>query len=198
MEGSAQAPEALGLLALMLFQHSRATARLDEAGDLVLLQDQDRSRWDADMIGAALAALAAAETVRTRVGATAGLYRLQAEIARQHATAPSFDSTDFVLIADLYEQLARVAPSPVIELQRAIAVGYADGPAAGLAALDGIQDRRLEEYHLLHAARADMLLRSGRAEESRSHFARALELAPSEPERRFLARRMEDARAAGG
>jgi RNA polymerase sigma-70 factor (ECF subfamily) len=198
LAGSAQAPEVLGMLALMLFQHSRTAARLDEAGDLVLLQDQDRSQWDADMIGAALAALAAAESARVQVRGAAGPYRLQAEIARHHATAPSFESTDFVRIADLYEQLARIAPSPVVELQRAIAIGNADGPAAGLAALDAIADSRLEDYHLLHAARAELLLRSGGARDSLPHFARALDLAPSDPERRFLVRRMRDARDAAG
>jgi RNA polymerase sigma-70 factor (ECF subfamily) len=198
LEGSAQVPEVLGLLGLMLFQHSRAAARLDAAGDLVLLEDQDRSQWDAGMIGAGLAALAAAEAARTQTGASTGPYRLQAEIARQHATAASFDTTDFVRIAGHYEQLVRIAPSPVIELQRAIAVSFADGPVAGLAALDAIDDRRLDEYHLQHAARADMLLRSGRAEDAARHFARALELAPSQPERRFHARRIEDARSAVG
>ena len=173
LEGSAQVPEVLGLLGLMLFQHFRAAARLDAAGDLVLLEDQDRSQWDAGMIGAGLAALAAAEAARTQTGASTGPYRLQAEIARQHATAASFDTTDFVRIAGHYEQLVRIAPSPVIELQRAIAVSFADGPAAGLAALDAIDDRRLDEYHLQHAARADMLLRSGRAEDATRHFARA-------------------------
>lgn len=185
-------PEVLGLLALMLFQHSRAETRLDEAGDLVLLEDQDRSRWDAGMIGDGVAALVASETARRRFDGVSGPYRLQAEIARHHATAPSADSTDFARVAELYARLARVAPSPVVELNRAVAVSLAEGPLAGLALLDEIRDPRVEGYHLLPAARADMLRRAGRHAESLPHYARALDLAPSEPERRFLERRIAE------
>lgn len=183
-------PEVLGLLSLMLFQHSRAVTRLDAAGDLVLLEDQDRSQWDAAMIGEGVAALAASESARRRFDGVVGPYRLQAEIAKQHATASSAESTDFRRIAELYAQLARVAPSPVIEINRAVAVGLAEGATAGLALLDAIDDPRLDGYHLLPAARADLLRRAGSDAEALPHYERALELAPSDPERRFLARRI--------
>lgn len=197
MLGSPLLPEVLGLLALMLFQHSRAATRLDEAGDLVLLEDQDRSKWDAAMIGDGVAALAASESARRRFDGVDGPYRLQAEIARHHATAPSSGSTDFARVAELYARLARVAPSPVVELNRAVAVGLADGPLAGLALLDALPDARLQSYHLLPAARADMLRRAGRGAEALPHYARALELAPSDPERRFLERRIIEVRGDG-
>lgn len=183
-------PEVLGLLSLMLFQHSRAATRLDAAGDLVLLEDQDRSQWDAAMIGEGVAALAASESARRGFDGVVGPYRLQAEIAKQHATASSAESTDFRRIAELYAQLARVAPSPVIEINRAVAVGLAEGATAGLALLDAIDDPRLDGYHLLPAARADLLRRAGSDAEALPHYERALELAPSDPERRFLARRI--------
>jgi RNA polymerase sigma-70 factor (ECF subfamily) len=198
MADSPLLPEVLGLLALMLFQHSRAETRLDEAGDLVLLEDQDRARWDAAMIGDGVAALTASESARRRFDGVAGPYRLQAEIARHHATAPSADSTDFTRVAELYQRLARVAPSPVVELNRAVAVSLAEGPLAGLALLDALQDPRLQSYHLLPAARADMLRRAGRAAEALPHYARALDLAPSDPERRFLTRRIAEIRDGGG
>ncbi|WBU38187.1 RNA polymerase sigma factor [Homoserinibacter sp. YIM 151385] len=185
-----QAPEVLGLLALMRFQHSRAAARLDAAGDLVLLEDQDRERWDAALIGTGVAALAASEAARRRLGAPAGPYRLQAEIASVHATAPSASSTDHARIAALYARLARVQPSPVVELNRAVAVALAEGPEAGLVILDALDGERIERHHLLHAARADLLRRAGRPAEALPHYRRALELAPSEPERRFLERRI--------
>lgn len=184
-------PEVLGLLALMQFQHSRADARLDADGDLVLMEDQDHSKWDAAMIGAGVAALAASESARRRFDGVAGPYRLQAEIAKHHATAASAESTDFERISELYARLARVAPSPVIELNRAVAVGFSRGPEAGLVVLDAVDDARLAEYHLFHATRADLLRRAGRGAEALAHYARALELAPSDPERRFLRRRID-------
>lgn len=196
MSGTALRPEVLGLLALMLFQHSRAGARLDDAGDLVLLEDQDRSRWDAEMIGDAVATLTEAEAALRRLDGVIGPYRLQAEIAKQHATASSADATDFARIADLYARLARVAPSPVIDINRAVAVGLAEGPNAALTLLDAIDDARLDGYHLLPAARADMLRRAGRPAAALPLYVRAHELAPSEPERRFLARRIDEMRAA--
>lgn len=183
-------PEVLGLLALMQFQHSRRAARLDADGDLVLMEDQDRRLWDAALIGAGVATLTASESARRRFDGVAGPYRLQAEIAKHHATAPSAESTDFERISELYARLARVSPSPVIELNRAVAVAGARGPEAGLVVLDAIDDARLAGYHLFHATRADLLRRAGHESEALTHYARALELAPSDPERRFLTRRI--------
>ncbi|MCM3781301.1 RNA polymerase sigma factor [Microbacterium hydrocarbonoxydans] len=185
-----QLPEVRGLLALMLFQHSRAAARLDADGDLVLLADQDRTRWDARMIGHGVHALAAAESARLRFDGVAGPYRLQAEIAMLHATSPSADATDFARIAELYGRLARVAPSPVVELNRAIAVSFAEGPDAGLAVVDAIDGGALDGYHLLHATIADLQRRAGRDAEALGQYQRAVELAPTEAERRFLRRRI--------
>jgi RNA polymerase sigma-70 factor (ECF subfamily) len=191
MSDSSQLPEVLGLLALMLFQHSRAAARSDDSGDLVLLEDQDREKWDFEVIGQGVAALLASESARQRLGADDGPYQLQAKIAFVHATSPSFETTDFAGVAALYSRLARVAPTPVVNLQRAIAVGIAEGPDAGLALLDTLESAPLEDYHLFHAARADLLRRSGRAVEALPHYERALELASNDPERRFLARRID-------
>lgn len=191
-------PEVLGLQSLMLFQHSRRATRVDAAGDLILLEDQDRAQWDAAMIGDGIAALAASESARRRRDGVVGPYRLQAEIAREHATASSAETTDFRRIAELYARLARVAPSPVVEVNRAVAVALADGPAAGLAILDSLDDARLSGYHLLPAARADLLRRAGRDAEALCEYERALALAPSEPERRFLAQRISGLRSAEG
>jgi RNA polymerase sigma-70 factor (ECF subfamily) len=193
MEGSPQLPEVLGLLALELFQQSRAGTRVDGAGDLVLLEDQDRSRWDHAAIAEAVAVLDSAESAWQRLDGVVGSYQLQAQIAAQHATARSAAATDFTRIAELYARLARVAPSPVVELNRAVAIALADGPNAGLALLDELDaDPRLAGYHLLPATRADLLRRSGRFAEALPHYRRALELAPSDPERRFLQRRIDE------
>jgi RNA polymerase sigma-70 factor (ECF subfamily) len=193
MEGSPQLPEVLGLLALELFQQSRAGTRLDSSGDLVLLEDQDRSRWDHAAIAEAVAVLDSAESARQRLDGIVGSYQLQAQIAAQHATAATAAATDFTRIADLYARLARVAPSPVVELNRAVAIALADGPNAGLALLDELDaDPRLAGYHLLPATRADLLRRNGRFAEALPHYRRALELAPSDPERRFLQRRIDE------
>ena len=182
-----QQPEVLALLALELFQHSRAATRLDAAGDLVLLEDQDRSRWNADAITEASRMLAEAEHTLDLLGAAPGPYLLQAQIAAEHATAPTPESTDFARIATLYAHLSEVAPSPIVDLNRAIAVAFSEGPDAGLALLDALHlDAQLGEYHLLHATRADLLRRSGRPADALPHYRRALELAPSDPERRFL------------
>ena len=196
MSNSAQLPEVLGLLALMLFQHSRTAARSDESGDLVLLEDQDRGQWNSVLIAEGVATLIASESARQRLGSARGPYQLQAEIAFQHATAPSFEMTDFARVAALYAQLSRVAPTPVVNLQRAIAVGLADGPEVGLALLDTLGGAPLESYHLFHAARADLLRRTGRGVEALPHYARALELASTDPERRYLAGRIERLRGA--
>jgi RNA polymerase sigma-70 factor (ECF subfamily) len=193
MEGSPQLPEVLGLLALELFQQSRAGTRVDGAGDLVLLEDQDRSRWDHAAIAEAVAVLDSAGSARQRLDGIVGSYQLQAQIAAQHATAATAAATDFTRIADLYARLARVAPSPVVELNRAVAIALADGPNAGLALLDELDaDPRLAGYHLLPATRADLLRRNGRFAEALPHYRRALELAPSDPERRFLQRRIDE------
>jgi RNA polymerase sigma-70 factor (ECF subfamily) len=187
-----QLPEALGLLALELFQHSRSATRLDAAGDLVLLEDQDRTRWDHAAIAEAVAVLGEARRVRE---VAPGPYELQAQIAEQHAAAPTAETTDFGRIAALYARLASVAPSPVVELNRAVAVAIAEGPDAGLAILDALdRDERVANYHLLPAARADLLRRSGRFAEAANDYERAFELAPSDAERRFLRRRLDEVR----
>jgi len=183
-------PEAHALLALLLLQDSRRTARLSAEGDLVLLEHQDRGRWDRDRIADGLAHLT---TARRR-----GPYLLQAEIAAAHASAPSWETTDWERIADLYAELALVAPSPVVELNRAVAVAHAAGPAAGLAVLDQVAgDPRLARSHLLQATRAELLGRLGRWDEAAGHYRRALELARTEPERAFLRRRLGEAEGAG-
>lgn len=188
-----QLPEALGLLALELFQQSRSDARLDAHGDLVLLDEQDRGRWDRGAIAAGEAALGEAAAERRSRGARLGSYELQAQIAALHATAATPEATDFARIAELYAALAEIAPSPVVALNRAVAVGFAEGPQAGLALLDTLDgEGRLDGYHLLPATRADLLRRAGRGVEALPHYRRALALAPSEAERRFLRRRIDE------
>ncbi|WAB83600.1 sigma-70 family RNA polymerase sigma factor [Microcella daejeonensis] len=183
-------PEVLGLLALELFQHSRAATRLDGAGDLVLLEDQDRARWDAAAIAEGIGMLAQAERTLEPLATPPGPYLLQARIAAEHATAPTAAATDFARIAELYAVLGRIAPSPVVDLNRAIAVALSQGPDAGLALLDAL-DARLAEYHLQHATRADLLRRRGSDRDALPHYRRALELAPSDAERRFLQGRID-------
>jgi RNA polymerase sigma-70 factor (ECF subfamily) len=196
MEDSPQLPEVLGLLALELFQQSRAVTRVDAAGDLVLLEDQDRSLWDRAAIAEGVAVLESAESARQRLDGVVGSYQLQALIAAQHATAATAAATDFARIAELYARLAQVAPSPVVDLNRAVAVALSEGLDAGLALLDALDhDPRLAGYHLLPAARADLLRRSGRFADALPHYRRALELAPSDPERRFLQRRIDEMQA---
>ena len=182
-------PEALSLLALMLFQDSRRGARVDDAGDLVTLGDQDRSRWDRAEIAEGLRVLEAA----ARGGLEAGPYKLQAAIAACHATAARAADTDWRAIALLYAQLGRITPSPVIELNRAVAVGMAEGPAAGLALVDGLASTgALDSYHLLPATRADLLRRLGRNEEAARAYREAAALAGTDAERRYLARRLAE------
>ena len=181
-------PEALGLLALMLLQDSRRAARTTAEGDLVLLDEQDRSIWDRDQIAEGSALVERAMSSR-RIGP----YTLQAAIAAVHARAPSAAETDWAEIVGLYDVLARAEPSPVIELNRAVAVAMRDGPEAGVALIDAILARgELSDYHLAHAARADLCRRLGRTEEARASYERALELARQEPERRFLERRLSE------
>ncbi|QFU90149.1 RNA polymerase sigma factor [Amycolatopsis sp. YIM 10] len=181
-------PEAVGLLALMLLHDARREARLDAAGDLVLLEDQDRSRWDAAEIEEGTALLESA--LRRR---QPGPYQLQAAIVACHATAARAEDTDWPQIAALYERLARVVPSPVVRLNRAVAVGMAEGPAAGLLLVDELAEGgELAGYHLLPAARADLLRRLGRAEEAAVAYREALELASTDAERRYLEKRLEE------
>jgi RNA polymerase sigma-70 factor, ECF subfamily len=184
-------PEVLGLLALMLLQHSRRTARVDVAGDLVLLEDQDRSRWDHDMIDEGLATLD-----RAIVLSDGGPYQLQAAIAALHARAPRPEDTDWPQIAALYTALTTRSPSPVVRLNRAVAIAMADGPAAGLPLVDELADE-LADYHLFHATRADLLRRLDRHREAAGAYRRALELATNPAERRFLERRIEGVSTAG-
>jgi RNA polymerase sigma-70 factor (ECF subfamily) len=179
-------PEVRGLLALMLLQHSRRETRTDEAGDLVLLEEQDRSRWDHDMIDEGLVVLDRAIADRSP-----GPYQLQAAIAALHARAPRAEDTDWPQIESLYGALAATSPSPVIELNHAVAVAMADGPARGLPLLDALQVE-LDGYHLFHAARADLLRRLRRTPEAADAYRRALELATNPAEQMFLRRRLAE------
>jgi RNA polymerase sigma-70 factor (ECF subfamily) len=179
-------PETMGLLALMLLQHSRRQVRVDDNGDLVLLEDQDRSRWDQDMIDEGLAIIDAAVEMRRP-----GPYQVQAAIAALHARAPRPDDTDWPQIATLYRGLKAMWPSPVIELNRAVAVAMADGPDAGLALIEPLTEE-LDRYHLFHAARADLLRRSGRTSEAKDAYRKALELATNPVERKYLTRRVSE------
>jgi len=181
-------PEVLGLLALMLVNDSRRVARASPEGDLVLLADQDRTLWDRDEIaeGAALAKKALSSP-------GFGDYAVQAAIAGVHAHAPDAAATDWTEIAGLYDLLLKAAPSPVVELNRAVAIAERDGPEAGLAIIDAILKRGdLAGYHFAHSAQAELLRRLGRTGEARLAYARALDIAQQEPERRFLQRRLAE------
>jgi RNA polymerase sigma-70 factor (ECF subfamily) len=181
-------PEAAGLLALMLLHDARRSARLDAAGDLVTLEDQDRSLWDQASIGEGVAVLGGA----LRRGQP-GVYQVQAAIAACHATAATAADTDWAQIAGLYEQLARILPTPVVALNHAVAVGMAQGPAAGLALVEALEaSGQLAGYHLLPATRADLLRRLGRLGEAAVAYREALELASTDTERRFLSRRLAE------
>ena len=177
-------PEARGLLALMLLSHARRDARVDDHGELVLLDDQDRSLWHRDELEQGLSLAAEADD-------RLGEYGLQAAIAAEHARAPRADDTDWRRIASLYERLTAVNRSAVVELNRAVAVAMAEGPAHGLQLIDQLEaSGRLEDYHLLHSARAALLGRLGRDPEAAVAYGRALELATNPVERRFLERRL--------
>jgi RNA polymerase sigma-70 factor (ECF subfamily) len=181
-------PEALGLLALMLLHESRRAARTKAGGELVLLAEQDRALWNEALIveGAALVR-------RALAGRPVGPYALQAAIAAVHAEAPSAGETDWVEIVGLYDLLRQADPSPVVELNRAAAVAMRDGPAAGLPLVDAILARgELADYHLAHAARADLCRRLGRTAEASASYERALALVRQGPERRFLERRRRE------
>jgi RNA polymerase sigma-70 factor, ECF subfamily len=184
-------PETSGLLALMLLTDARRPARFDARGDVITLDEQDRNRWDAAEIGEGLALLDAA--IRHR---RAGQYQLQAAIAACHARAADPADTDWAQIAALYGLLREVTPSAVVELNRAVAVAMADGPAAGLQLVDALEaDGQLAGYHLLTATRADFLRRLGRLEEAAASYREALDMTATEPERRFLSRRLDEVTA---
>ena len=185
-------PEVHGLVALMEVQASRLRARVGPAGEPILLLDQDRGRWDRLLIGRGLAALDRAE----RLGGTLGPYALQAAIAACHARARTSDATDWVRIAALYDALAEVAPSPVVELNRAVAVGMAFGPEAGLDVVDAlVSDRAMRDNHLVPSVRGDLLARLGRHGEASAEFSRAAALARNGRERVLLLERAAAAAA---
>jgi RNA polymerase sigma-70 factor (ECF subfamily) len=180
-------PEVAGLLALMLLHESRRGARTSPAGELVLLDAQDRSLWNRDQIAEGLGLVELTLSSRRF-----GPYTLQAAIAAAHAEAPRAAATDWDRIVGLYDVLARVDPSPVVELNRAVAVAMRDGPLAGLVLIDALLARGdLSDYHLAHAARADLCRQLGRTADARASYERALALTRQEPERRFLQRRLD-------
>jgi RNA polymerase sigma-70 factor (ECF subfamily) len=181
-------PEPRALLAIMLLHDSRRDARVDENGEMVLLDDQDRTRWHRDQIDEGLAHSRAALAI-----SPPGPYALQAAIAAEHARASTPGQTDWARIADLYTMLLRQRPSPVIELNRAVAVAMSAGPEAGLELVEGIEARgELSDYYLMWSAKADLLRRLKRFGEAERHYRRALELVGSEPERNFLQRRLAE------
>lgn len=181
-------PEVMGLLALMLLHESRRPARTSPSGELVLLDDQDRSLWDARLMAEGCALVERALSTRRF-----GPYCLQAAIAAVHAEAPSAAETDWEQIVGLYDVLLRAVPSPVIELNRAVAVAKRDGALAGLLLVEGILARgELQDYHLAHSARAEFCRQLGRVEQARAAYQRALELTRQEPERRFIEGRLRD------
>jgi RNA polymerase sigma-70 factor (ECF subfamily) len=181
--------EATGLLALMLLHDSRRQARVDASGDIVLLEHQDRRRWDGQQIAEAL------PLVDESLRGPPGPYSLQAAIAAVHCRARRAEDTDWRAIVGLYDLLQRVQPTPIVALNRAVAVAMVEGPRAALPLIDAIADaRELDGYYLLHAARADLLRRSGATGKAAESYARALELATHESERRFLQRRLQEVR----
>jgi predicted RNA polymerase sigma factor len=182
-------PEVHGLVALMEIQASRLGARTDAAGEPILLLDQDRSRWDQLLIRRGLAALDRAE----KLGSPLGPYALQAAIAACHARARTAEETDWARIAALYDALAQVTPSPVVELNRAVAVAMAFGPAAGLEIVDALREvPALKSYHFLPSARGDLLMKLGRRAEASAEFERAAALTHNARERRLLLQRAAD------
>ena len=181
-------PEVTGLLALMLLQESRRDARMSAAGELILLENQDRSLWDRELIDQGIALVE-----RALKSGRSGPYTLQAAIAAVHSEAPSSAATDWSQIVALYNLLARLEPSPVVELNRAVAIAMRDGPQAGLSLIEAlIAQRDLAEYHLAHAARADLYRRLGNPAKAQASYERALDLARLEPERRFLQKRLQE------
>jgi RNA polymerase sigma-70 factor, ECF subfamily len=186
-------PEVIGLLALMLLHESRRAARTSPSGELILLADQERARWDRGQIAEGLALVERALEARRL-----GPYTLQAAIAAVHAEAPTAAATDWAQIVGLYDVLALTEPSPIVDLNRAVAVAMRDGPAAGLALIDAILGRgELTDYHLAHAARADLLRRLGRRAEAATSYRAALALTTQDPERRFIEGRLRQMMTAG-
>jgi len=178
--------EATALLALMLLHDARRDARLDDAGDVVILEEQDRSRWDRQQIAEAL--LLVEESFRGGLSP----FALQAGIAAVHCQAPRPEDTDWPQILRLYDQLERLQPSPIVSLNRAVAVAMVSGPEAALAIIDSLAVGDLQNYHLLHAARADMFRRLGAREQAAASYRRALSLVSNDSERRFLERRLRE------
>lgn len=182
--------EATGLLALMLLHDARRDARLDEAGDLVTLEQQDRKRWNHAQIAEAVPLVD--EALRNEVGP----YALQAAIAAEHCKAPSSADTDWARIVEFYNFLGRVQPTPIVALNRAVAVAMAESPQAGLAIVESLSaSSDLDKYHLLHATRADLLRRMGLSEQAARSYKRALELVTNDAERRYLERRLQEVQA---
>jgi RNA polymerase sigma-70 factor (ECF subfamily) len=178
----------MGLLALMLLQESRRIARTSPSGELILLGDQDRSLWNREQISEGSMLVR-----RAWSSGRYGVYTVQAAIAAVHAEAPDAGGTDWARIVELYDLLLRAQPSPVVELNRAVAVAMRDGPSAGLAIIDLLLSRGdLADYHLAHSARADLYRRLGRAAEAKASYEEALRLTQLEPERRFLLRRLAE------
>jgi RNA polymerase sigma-70 factor, ECF subfamily len=185
-EREAMGPEVMGLLALMLLQESRRAARTSATGELILLENQDRSLWNRELIAEGVGLLETA--VKSR---RFGSYTLQAAIAAVHAEAESVAATDWREIVAIYDQLLQIQPSPVVELNRAVAIAMRDGPEAGLAQIDAVlKQGELANYYLAHSARADMCRRLGRTAEARSSYEKALTLTQQEPERQFLRERI--------
>jgi RNA polymerase sigma-70 factor (ECF subfamily) len=181
-------PEVTGLLGLMLLHESRRPARTSSTGDLILLEDQDRSLWDRDMIEEGLKLVE-----RAFASKPPGSYRLQAAIAALHAEAARPDATDWAQITGLYTLLLRINPSPIIELNRAIAMAMYKGPEAGLRQIDAILERGdLTGYHLAHAARAELCRKTGLTDQARASWERALALAQQDPERRLIERKLSE------
>ena len=179
-------PEVMGLLSLMLLQESRRTARTSPTGELILLENQDRSLWNREQIAEGVALVQ-----RALKSHHFGSYTLQAAIAAVHAEAERADATDWRQIAALYNRLVRIQPSPVVELNRAVAIAMCDGPEVGLALIDAVLDHgELANYYLAHSARADMCRRLGKTAEARSSYEKALLLTQQEPERKFLQERL--------
>jgi RNA polymerase sigma-70 factor, ECF subfamily len=181
--------EATGLVALMMLHDARRDARLDAAGDIVILEEQDRMLWNRRQIAEALPLIPEA------LGQAPGPFGLQAAIAAVHCRAARPEDTDWRQIRLLYDFLERVQPGPVVELNRAVAVAMVEGPAAGLALMDSL-NQDLDQYHLLHAARADLLRRMGSSAEAAGSYRRALSLVTNESERRYLERRLEEVQRA--